>query len=135
MWLEAFKPILDSLKGETMNIYDDNEVLECLKANFTTYNTNKPNHSKPLRLFRFFRSLKNEGFAKWVKDNPTKTVRWQIFQYTYSSVMILIGYDTNILELEFNSNASVSCIINVYLIDSLFRILTMNNRQQTPFCN
>ena len=56
---------------------------------------------------------------------------------------IRIGYDTNILELEFNSNASVSCIFNVsttltlttfaaifnvYLIDSFFRILTMNNR-------
>jgi len=73
MWLEAFKPILDSLKGETMNIYDDNEVLECLKAHFTTYNTNKPNHSKPLRLFRFFRSLKNEGFANVKETTPART--------------------------------------------------------------
>jgi II/X family phage/plasmid replication protein len=73
MWLEAFKPILDSLKGETMNIYDDNEVLENLKAAFTTYNNIKPNYSKPLRLMRFFRSLKNEGFQNVKETTPDRT--------------------------------------------------------------
>jgi II/X family phage/plasmid replication protein len=73
MWLEAFKPILDSLKGESMNIYDDTEVLEKLKLTFTTYKKDKPNFSKALRLFRFFRSLKNEGFHNVKETTPERT--------------------------------------------------------------
>jgi II/X family phage/plasmid replication protein len=73
MWLEAFKPILDSLKGESMNIYDDNEVLEKLKLTFTTYKLDKPNHSKALRLFRFFRILKSEGFQNVKETTPDRT--------------------------------------------------------------
>jgi II/X family phage/plasmid replication protein len=104
MWLEAFKPILDSLKGVSMNIYDDNEVLESLKNAFTSYKADKPNYSKPLRLFRFFRSLKNEGFQN-VKQTTSERTFYRLLKDLTQVVSkaalqnIVSGVESNIIPL------------------------------------
>ncbi len=57
-----------------MNVYNDDEVLESLKAEYTTYTDDgKPKEAKPKRIFRFFRSLKNEGFEQVKQTTPEKT--------------------------------------------------------------
>jgi II/X family phage/plasmid replication protein len=104
MWLEAFKPILDSLKGVTMNIYDDAEVLKNLKLKFTTYKSDVANYSKPLRLMRFFRSLKNEGFTN-VRDTTPKSTFHRLLADLTTVVSkaalqnIVAGMENNIIPL------------------------------------
>jgi II/X family phage/plasmid replication protein len=104
MWLEAFQPILSSLEGVTMNIYDDNEVLENLKSAFTSYKFDKANHSKPLRLMRFFRSLKNEGFQNVKETTPDRTFYRLLSDLTKvvskaSLQNIVLGTENNVIPL------------------------------------
>lgn len=74
IWGESFKEILSTFEGADVNVYDDNEVLEMLKAEyFTTDKNGKPKHTKALRVFRFFRSIKNEGFEQVKTTTPEKT--------------------------------------------------------------
>lgn len=74
LWNENFKDILGTFEGAHVNVYNDDEVLESLKAEYTTYTENgKPKEAKPKRIFRFFRSLKNEGFEQVKQTTPEKT--------------------------------------------------------------
>ena len=74
MWNQSFKDIFDTFKGSDVNVYDDEKVLEALKARYyTVTNTGKVNYSKALRIMRFFRSIKNEGFDQVKATTPHRT--------------------------------------------------------------
>lgn len=74
MWTESFREILSTFEGADVNVYDDEEVLKSLKAKYNTTNKDgKLNYTKALRVFRFFRSIKNEGFEAVKSTTPEKT--------------------------------------------------------------
>lgn len=74
MWNESFKEIFGTFEGADVNVYNDEEVLKSLKAEYMTITKDgKPNFTKANRVFRFFRSIKNEGFQQVKETTPHKT--------------------------------------------------------------
>lgn len=72
LWHQAFDEIFSTFEGQDVNIYDDEQVLEKLKAaHFKQNKSGTISYAKAKRLFRFFRSIKNEGFEA-VKDSTPK---------------------------------------------------------------
>ncbi|WP_082236256.1 phage/plasmid replication protein, II/X family, partial [Photobacterium leiognathi] len=76
IWKKAFQPLLESLQGQTMNIFNDDEVYSKLKhlykkalkpkiENGIAYN--RFSYAKADRVFRFYRSLVSDGYDT-VKD-------------------------------------------------------------------
>ena len=76
MWNASFKDLFACLEGQTMNIHDDNDILEALKAEFQTV-TPKGNisYSKASRLFGFYRRLTNEGYETVYRSMSRETFR------------------------------------------------------------
>ncbi len=74
LWTEAFKDVFDALGNENMNIFNDEEIFNKLKIEFATITKNgNTSYSKAERLFRFYRSFKNEGFEEVKRTTPEKT--------------------------------------------------------------
>jgi II/X family phage/plasmid replication protein len=74
LWTEAFKDVFAALGTENMNIFNDEEILNKLKIEFSTITKNgNTSYSKAERLFRFYRSFKNEGFEEVKRTTPEKT--------------------------------------------------------------
>ncbi|MCQ9091268.1 phage/plasmid replication protein, II/X family, partial [Vibrio alginolyticus] len=69
IWSKAFSPLLEALEGQKMNIFNDEEVHNKLKALYGKL-TPKGNmsYSKADRVFRFYRSLVSDGYNA-VKDS------------------------------------------------------------------
>lgn len=69
IWSKAFSPLLEALEGQKMNIFNDAEVHNKLKALYGKL-TPKGNmsYSKADRVFRFYRSLVSDGYNA-VKDS------------------------------------------------------------------
>jgi II/X family phage/plasmid replication protein len=75
LWIEAFKDVFIALGDEKMNLFDDEEIEEQLKNDFASVSdlTGKISYSRPNRLFRFYRSFKNEGFDEVKRTTPKAT--------------------------------------------------------------
>ena len=74
IWTDAFKDILSTFEGADVNVYDDEEVLDLLKAEyFTTDSKGRVKYTKAMRVFRFFRAIKNEGFEQVKQTTPHNT--------------------------------------------------------------
>jgi len=75
LWSEAFKDVFNALGDEKMNIFDDDEIENKLKANFSKVSekTGKTSYAKANRLFRFYRSFKNEGFDEVKRTTAPRT--------------------------------------------------------------
>jgi II/X family phage/plasmid replication protein len=74
LWTEAFKDVFAALGNENMNIFNDEQILNKLKIEFSTTTKNgNTSYSKAERLFRFYRSFKNEGFEEVKRTTPEKT--------------------------------------------------------------
>ncbi|MGR5413062.1 phage/plasmid replication protein, II/X family [Vibrio astriarenae] len=63
IWHKAFTPLLETLAGQKMNIFNDEEVHNKLKQSYFRY-TPKGNisYAKADKLFRFYRSLISDGY-------------------------------------------------------------------------
>lgn len=63
IWTKAFTPLLEALKGQRMNIFNDEEVHEKLKQTYFSI-TPKGNisYAKADKIFRFYRSLVSDGY-------------------------------------------------------------------------
>jgi len=79
MWSASFKDLFACLDGQTMNIHDDDQILDSLKAKFFTV-TPKGNisYSKANRLFGFYRRLTNEGYDTVYRSMARQTFHDQI---------------------------------------------------------
>lgn len=74
MWKLSFNDIFDTFEGSDVNVYDDEQVLDALKARYQTVTkTGKVNYSKALRIMRFFRSIRNEGFDQVKETTPKQS--------------------------------------------------------------
>ena len=63
IWKRAFNPLLEALKGQKMNIFNDDEVHTQLKiAYFKITPKGNTSYSKADRVFRFYRSLISDGY-------------------------------------------------------------------------
>lgn len=73
LWSEAFKDVFAALGNENMTIFDDEEILNKLKIEFGKVSEKSGNtsYAKANRLFRFYRSFKNEGYEE-VKRTTAK---------------------------------------------------------------
>ncbi|MBB1477841.1 phage/plasmid replication protein, II/X family [Shewanella sp. SG41-3] len=74
LWSHAWDDIFKTFEGQHVNIYNDDEVQKVLRANyFSVTKSGKVVYSKADRLFRFVRSLKNEGWEEIKATTPEKT--------------------------------------------------------------
>jgi len=75
LWTEAFKDVFSALGDEKMNVFDDDEIENKLKIKFykVSEKTGKTSYAKAERLFRFYRSFKNEGFDEVKRTTPEST--------------------------------------------------------------
>ncbi|MBU2871528.1 phage/plasmid replication protein, II/X family [Colwellia sp. E2M01] len=75
LWSEAFKDVFNALGDESMNAYDDESILNKLKSIYSkvSVTTGNVSYAKAERLFRFYRSFKNEGFEEVKRTTPEKT--------------------------------------------------------------
>jgi II/X family phage/plasmid replication protein len=74
LWEQSFSDIFKTFEGEKMVNFNDDEVHTKLKQKFFTLTkSGKTTYSKADRLFRFFRSIKNEGFSEVKETTPEKT--------------------------------------------------------------
>lgn len=63
IWIKAFTPLLDALKGQKMNIFNDEEVHEKLKlAYYRLTPKGNVSYAKADKVFRFYRSLISDGY-------------------------------------------------------------------------
>lgn len=76
MWSASFKDLFACLEGQTMNIHDDDQIYDSLKAKFFNV-TPKGNisYSKASRLFGFYRRLTNEGYDTVYRSMPRNTFK------------------------------------------------------------
>jgi II/X family phage/plasmid replication protein len=117
MWGDAFNPILKTFEGQTMNIYNDAEVLDKLKQTYFTVNKDQKTYSKALRLFRFFRSLKAEGFENVKVTTPHNTF------YRHMSDLTKVVPKAYIQNLLSSNNDNII---------PLFKVINIDFDNQTP---
>lgn len=83
LWTSSFSPLLETFRGTTVNIYDDEKVHKKLRETlFTITSTGKLSYAKADRLFRLFRSIKNEGFDEVKRTTPPRTFSRNIGELT-----------------------------------------------------
>ena len=75
LWSEAFKDVFSALGEENMNVFDDEEILNRLKIKFAkvSLKTGNTSYAKANRLFRFYRSFKNEGYEEVKRTTAPRT--------------------------------------------------------------
>lgn len=77
LWKSSFKDILDAIGDSTMDIYNDNLILDKLKAEFfSTTPKGNISYSKANRLFGFYRRLVNEGYSN-VSNTMDRATFWR----------------------------------------------------------
>ncbi|WP_345854866.1 phage/plasmid replication protein, II/X family [Shewanella algae] len=80
LWNLSWQDIFQTFEGKDVNIYNDDEVRELLRAEFHTVGkSGKVSFSKADRLFRFIRSLKSEGWEE-VKETTSESTFYRNIQ-------------------------------------------------------
>lgn len=114
IWKKAFTPLLEALKGQHMNIFNDEEVHNKLKQIYFRY-TPKGNvsHAKADKLFRFYRSLVSDGYyAVYQSFTSRATFSRQL------NDLLAIGFSKAQLQnLQGNSNDNVVPLLQVINVD------------------
>ena len=64
LWNTSFQPLLEALKGEGVNMQNQDKVHDTLKKSFFTVTKNGFSYAKADRLFAFYMRLLNEGYDK-----------------------------------------------------------------------
>lgn len=74
LWHVAFDPILDTLKGESMNFSNDGEILDLLRSKLSTKTkTGKVSFTRANNAFQFYNLMRQMGFkaVKKLYSEPT----------------------------------------------------------------
>ncbi|MBL4745938.1 MAG: hypothetical protein JKY08_06195 [Flavobacteriaceae bacterium] len=114
IWVKAFAPLLDALKGQKMNIFNDIEVYDKLKAVYSK-TTPKGNitYSKADRVFRFYRSLLSDGYEN-VKSSFSVTKTF----YNRLNLLLQAGFSkAQVQNLKGNGMDNVIPLLQVIEID------------------
>ncbi|GLT14048.1 phage/plasmid replication protein, II/X family [Vibrio algivorus] len=114
IWLRAYSPLLDALKGQKMNIFNDDEVYTNLKSIYVKV-TPKGNmsYSKADRVFRFYRSLVSDGYNA-VKDTFSSSSTF----YDNLNLLLKAGFSKAQLQnLQGNGKDNVVPLLQVIEID------------------
>lgn len=80
LWLRGFDELMQALKGQTVKIHNDEQVLKSLKSKYRTITkTGKESYSKAFKLFSLYKQIKQEGY-KAVKCMypPNSTTFWRL---------------------------------------------------------
>lgn len=73
-WSKAWGPIFNSFKGGSMKVYSDENIENALKSEYQTFTkSGKVSYSKALRVFDFFRSIKERGFDEVKRTTAPRT--------------------------------------------------------------
>ena len=64
LWNASFQPLLEALKGEGVNMQNQDKVHDTLKKSFFTVTKNGFSYAKADRVFAFYMRLLNEGYDK-----------------------------------------------------------------------
>ncbi len=112
MWSASFKDLFACLEGQTMNIHDDDDIFEALKAEFQTV-TPKGNvsFSKACRLFGFYRRLTNEGYETVYRSMSRETFRRHL------DALITIGLSKSQMQNLVSGGNNVIPLLQVINID------------------
>lgn len=118
MWWHAWEDIFKTFEGNQVNIYNDDEVRDALRANYQTFSSKgKVSYSKADRLFRFIRSLKSEGWEEVKSTTPEKT-----FYRTLSEI-------TKVIPRAYLQNLQAHAASNVV---PLIRMINVDFTKQHP---
>lgn len=114
IWRKAFTPLLEALKGQKMNIFNDEEVHTKLKAVYFNV-TKKGNITYPKadRIFRFYRSLVSDGY-----DSVYSSFTSRATFSRHLKDLIVIGFSKAQLQnLKGNGSDNVVPLLQVIEID------------------
>jgi len=118
MWKTSFKDIFNAIGDSTMDVYDDNSILDKLKQ---TYYSTTPkgnlSYSKANRLFGFYRRLVSEGYPNVQATMDRKTF------YRHEKDLISVGVSKAQLQ---NLSAETTNIV------PLFKVVNIDFSNQRP---
>lgn len=117
VWREAFEPILKSLEGANVNIYDEDAVEAELKKVFVKVNAKSVSYNKANRLYNFFLLIKMRGYDK-VRINTKEST-------FYDNLKLL----TQVVPLAYLQKFSSGAQENVI---PLFRVVNVDFENQLP---
>ena len=114
IWKKAFTPLLKALEGQRMNIFNDEEVENKLKAEyFTITPKGKVSYSKALRLFRFYRSLVSDGYHSVYRSFNSR----QTFKRHLDDLLSIGFSKAQLQNLQGNGKDNVVPLLQVIEID------------------
>lgn len=114
IWSRAFSPLMESLEGQRMNIFNDEEVHNQLKAKYGKV-TPKGNisYSKADRVFRLYRSLVSDGYEAVKSSYSTRATF-----YNNLNLLLEAGFSKAQLQnLQGNGKDNVVPLLQVIEID------------------
>ncbi|MBF4385656.1 hypothetical protein EA848_18140 [Vibrio anguillarum] len=114
IWKKAFTPLLEALQGQTMNVFNDEEVHNKLKQTYFRY-TPKGNitYSKADKLFRFYRSLVSDGYYAVYQSFTSR----QTFSRHLNDLLAIGFSKAQLQNFEGNQKDNVIPLLQVIAID------------------
>ncbi|WP_413479401.1 phage/plasmid replication protein, II/X family, partial [Vibrio hibernica] len=114
IWKKAFTPLMTALEGQTMNIFNDDEIHTKLKAiYFSTTPKGNTTYSKADRIFRFYRSLVSDGYSSVYQSFTSR----QTFSRHLNDLMAVGFSKAQLQNLQGNGNDNVIPLLQVIQID------------------
>lgn len=114
IWIKAFTPLLEALEGQTMNIFNDEEIHNKLKQTYFRY-TPKGNvsYAKADKLFRFYRSLVSDGYSAVYQSFTSR----QTFSRHLNDLLAIGFSKAQLQNLQGNGKDNVIPLLQVINID------------------
>ncbi len=114
IWTKSFTPLLEALKGQRMNIFNDEEVHEKLKKTYFRI-TPKGNtsYAKADKIFRFYRSLVSDGYHAVYQSFTSR----QTFSRHLNDLMAIGFSKAQLQNLQGNEKDNVIPLLQVIEID------------------
>lgn len=114
IWTKAFTPLLEALKGQHMNIFNDEEVYNKLKqAYFRITPKGNTSYAKADKIFRFYRSLISDGYYAVYQSFTSR----QTFSRHLNDLLAIGFSKAQIQNLQGNCKDNVVPLLQVIEID------------------
>lgn len=114
IWNKAFSPLVDALKGQHMNIFDDEEIHNKLKQTyFRTTPKGNVTYAKADKIFRFYRSLVSDGYHAVYQSFTSR----QTFSRHLNDLLAIGFSKAQLQNLQGNGRDNVIPLLQVIEID------------------